>query len=156
MIRVTKEYSWDMAHMLANHDGLCKNVHGHTYKMQVTVGSDDVQREIGTAADYGMVVDFKQLSNLVKQEVVEQWDHAFMAWENSNDPVEQAITKLLYANGRRIILVHYRPTAENMVKHIFDKLELAFFIEFGERIKLLGIKLWETPTSFAELLAEEV
>lgn len=146
-IYVTKEFQWDMAHMLAEHQGLCKNVHGHTYKMQVTVTRKSDSLISGSGASNGMVIDFKDLKTIVKGKIVEPLDHAFIYWSQSPDPVEHQIAKLLMQNDRKVYQVNYRPTAEEMVLDFFDILnqELEQY-----QVKVVSVKVWETPTSFAE------
>lgn len=146
-ICITKEFSWDMAHMLANHQGLCKNLHGHTYKMQITVQSaNDALCE-----EKDMVMDFKDLKEIVKERIVDKLDHAFVYMKNSPDSVETSIAEILIANGRKTFGFDFRPTAEKMGYYFYnevkDELE-----QNGIIIKKLT--LWETPTSFVEICGE--
>lgn len=144
---VTKEYTWDMAHMLEGHLGLCKNVHGHTYKMHVTVASRDKENEVITEGPaFGMVCDFKDLKTIVSGYIVEPLDHAFMYNMHSKDPVEQKIASVLVETGRKTVPVEYRPTAENMAKHFYAILDKAFA---DKPFELVEVIVWETPTSFA-------
>ncbi|WP_027339209.1 6-pyruvoyl trahydropterin synthase family protein [Halonatronum saccharophilum] len=151
MLSLTKEFSWDMAHMLAHHEGLCKNLHGHTYKMEVKVGRDKGSLA-QTGPDAGMVIDFKGLKRIVKKEVVDPLDHGFIYWANSPDRVEIEVAKVLKQAGRKVVKLNYRPTAEMMALDFFKRLEDKFI---GEGIKLLEIKLWETPTSYAQVRGDE-
>lgn len=146
-IYVTKEFQWDMAHMLAEHQGLCKNIHGHTYKMQVTVIRKSDTLISGTGASDGMVIDFKDLKIIVKRKIVEPLDHAFMYWSQSPDQVEHQIAELLLQNDRKVYQVNYRPTAEEMALNFFNILsqELEQY-----QVKVVSVKVWETTTSFAE------
>ncbi len=128
-LTVTKEFQWDCAHCLRKGTeeeseavfGKCKNLHGHTYKMFVTVSGEELED--------GMVINFVELKKIVNELVVERFDHKFL-----NDDE-------LYKNGRLT-------TCENQIQDIWDLLcaELAF-----KRITLEEIKLYETPTSFATL-----
>lgn len=70
MISVTKIFSFDSAHNLKNYDGMCKNLHGHTYKLEVTV--------LGNINNMGMVCDFNELSSLVKNNVISKLDHKYL------------------------------------------------------------------------------
>jgi len=74
MITVTKEFSFDCAHMLTGHEGPCKNLHGHTYKLQVEVTSYSGVQEEGPSK--GMIVDFKDLKQIVKELIVDKLDHS--------------------------------------------------------------------------------
>jgi 6-pyruvoyltetrahydropterin/6-carboxytetrahydropterin synthase len=156
-VKVTKEFTWDMAHMLAGHDGLCKNVHGHTYKMHVTLARigdalvDNHDSNSGfCAGDHGMVVDFKVVSENIKNMIVNPLDHAFMTWEDSTDPVEHQIAQVLIRNGRKVFPVPYRPTAENMALDIFNTLN-ANLEESQAPITVTSVVIYETPTSYAEV-----
>lgn len=145
VVSATKEFTLDFAHMLAGHEGLCRNVHGHTYKVQVCVAYDGGE-VIESGPAEGMVIDFKQLKEFVTREIIDAYDHAFVTWKNSPDPIELQIAKLLKENGRKIVEVDFRPTAENFAFDWFDRLTF-----FGEDYNLIieSVKVWETPTSFA-------
>lgn len=148
-LTVTKAFTFDCAHMLTGHAGLCKNLHGHTYKLEVTVqhfGSGD---SIPDGPSEGMVVDFKDLKEIVNRRIVNKMDHAFITNENAVG-VEWDICKVLEAEGMKIYYMEDRPTAENMSKHIFAALQHEFK---GKGVILKKVKLFETPTSFAEFQA---
>ena len=146
-ISVTKSFSWDMSHMLAGHQGQCKNLHGHTYQLEVEViNKAGKVQEVGPAR--GMVVDFKDLKRLVKDEIVTPLDHAFLYWSQSSADVEHQIAQLLKENKRKVVTVDFRPTAENMAQYFWRLLE--------DEVQALGLKLasvrvWETETSYAEI-----
>lgn len=149
VLSVTKDFSWDMAHMLAEHTGLCKNVHGHTYKMQVTVAGKNamIQHEENNPAG-GMVVDFKELKEIVKDVIVDKVDHAFMTNKFTTCPVEKEIQTALWSAGLKTYDVDYRPTAENMAIH-FARIIQTAFIARQVSYQLVSLTIWETPTSFA-------
>jgi len=151
-ITATKEFSWDMAHMLAEHEGLCLNVHGHTYVMHVTVFHKPPHKlEIQGPAN-GMVVDFKGLKEVVKELIVDPLDHAFMGWEHSTDTAEQMIIAVLRKHKRKLQLVGYRPTAENMATNFLLMLN-SKLTEMEAAYGVISVKVWETPTSYAEAMA---
>ena len=146
MITINKEFKWDMAHMLAAHQGLCKNIHGHTYKMQVEIAREDNNLISEDKSSSGMIIDFKDLKHIVKEELIKPLDHAFMYWANSNDQLEHEIAQLLKDHQRKIIEVDFRPTAENIADYAFNLLAE----RFAElEIKIVSLKVWETPTSYA-------
>lgn len=152
-VSITKEFSWDMAHLLAGHEGLCKNLHGHTYKMQIEVTrktEDVIMTEINCQ---GMVIDFKDLKQLVIDKIVEPLDHAFMYWVNSPEPLEHEIAEILIKNKRKVASVNYRPTSEEMAMNFFDTLSQQFL---PLNLELRAVKVWETPTSFAEVKGESI
>lgn len=146
-ISVTKSFSWDMSHMLAGHQGSCKNLHGHTYQLEVEViNKAGKVQEVGPAR--GMVVDFKDLKKIVKNKIVNSLDHAFLYWSKSSADVEHQIAQLLKESNRKVVTVDFRPTAENMAQHFWELLE-DDVQDLG--LKLASIRVWETETSYAEI-----
>jgi 6-pyruvoyltetrahydropterin/6-carboxytetrahydropterin synthase len=147
MLTVTKEFKFDCAHMLEGHEGLCKNVHGHTYKLFVEVQHFGPMT-IEEGPSEGMVVDFKDLKNVVERRIVSKMDHAFIANENTAvNSNEAKIVSVLESLGMKIYKMHDRPTAENMSKHIYAAIEKEIK---GTPIVLKSVVVYETPTSFAK------
>ena len=148
MLTVTKSFKWDMAHMLEDHEGLCLNLHGHTYRMDVTVKAttSDAGRE---AKEKGMVVDFGNLSQLVKDVLINDLDHSTMINHRSNDVFELELFSLMDKYRRKNYVVNYRPTAENMAVAFYDILYDAILTEFGSKCKLAAVEIWETATASA-------
>lgn len=145
-IRITKQFSFETGHALYGYDGKCKNVHGHSYKLSVTVIGTPITDT--TNVKFGMVIDFTDLKKIVKEEIVDVFDHATVF--NKNTPHIE-LAKELKDRGHHVILVEYQPTSENMVidfaKKIKDRLP--------NGIKLHSLKLQETETSFAEWYASD-
>ena len=150
LLTATKEYTWDMAHMLCGHKGLCKNLHGHTYKLLVTVARrhSDVNEELKNPEE-GMVIDFKALKEIVHDIIVDPLDHCTMINSNTTSSFENELWRLLNAHEKKIVVVPYRPTAENMVKDFAERLQYQFDSKLPE-IALMSVRLYETPTSYAE------
>ncbi|MEJ2162631.1 MAG: 6-carboxytetrahydropterin synthase, partial [Robiginitalea sp.] len=109
-IRITKEFTFETGHALYGYDGKCRNVHGHSYKLSVTVIGTPIQEE--GHKKLGMVIDFGDLKEIVKEEVVDPFDHATVF--NKNTPHVQ-LASTLKESGHKIILADYQPTSENMV-----------------------------------------
>ena len=138
MTTVTKTVKFDAAHILTNHQGLCKNLHGHTYRVDVSVAQAD-----GAGGD--MVIDFKDLKRIASEVVCERFDHAFIY--NTESPGESEIAAVVEKNGMRVVPIPFRSTAENLAKLFFDELKV--------RIPgLFSVKVWETVDSCAEYRAE--
>ncbi|MBT3794503.1 MAG: 6-carboxytetrahydropterin synthase [Flavobacteriaceae bacterium] len=140
-IRITKQFNFETGHALYGYDGACRNIHGHSYKLYVTV--------IGLPIDdkedvkYGMVIDFKDLKKIVNQEVVEVFDHATVF--NKNTPHKDlAIT--LKNNGHKVIMADYQPTCELLVIDFANKIKN----RLPSNILLHSLKLQETESSFAQ------
>jgi 6-pyruvoyltetrahydropterin/6-carboxytetrahydropterin synthase len=119
MLTVTKKFKFEAAHHLPNYKGCCVNVHGHSYKLEVTVFNTSI-----TETD--MVMDFSELSKIVKENIISKWDH-----KNLNELEMFSID---------------RPTAENMVTAIYHIL----MEELPDEIEIECIRLWETEDSYAE------
>ncbi len=140
-IRITKQFNFETGHALYGYDGKCRNVHGHSYKLSVTV--------VGTPIDdknnvkYGMVIDFSDLKKIVKEEIVDLFDHATVF--NKNTPHIE-LAKELSKRGHHIILVDYQPTSEMMIIDFAKKIQKYL----PKHINLFSLKLQETDTSFAE------
>ena len=135
-----------MSHMLAGHEGQCKNLHGHTYHLEVEVAKQKGElQEVGPAQ--GMVVDFKELKEIVNDKIVDRLDHAFLYWAKSSADLEHKIAELLEENSRKVVKVDFRPTAENMARYFWKWLK-DDLLELGLRLEKL--RVWETETSYAE------
>ena len=146
LIRITKQFSFETGHALYGYDGKCKNVHGHSYKLWVTVIGEPVDDE--TNVKLGMVIDFGDLKKIVKQEIVDVFDHATVF--NKNTPHIE-LAEELQSRGHTVILVGYQPTSENMIEDFANKIKL----RLPEHIKLFSLKLQETETSYAEWFASD-
>ncbi|MCF7567290.1 6-carboxytetrahydropterin synthase [Sabulilitoribacter arenilitoris] len=145
-IRITKQFSFETGHALYGYDGKCKNVHGHSYTLYVTVIGKPIKD--ASNAKYGMVIDFKDLKNIVKEEIVNIFDHATVF--NKNTPHVE-LAKELENRGHNVLLVDYQPTSEMMVIDFSKKIKK----RLPENIKLHSLKLQETATSFAEWFARD-
>ena len=134
MITVTKTIRFDAAHILTNHQGLCKNLHGHTYRVDVSVTQDD-----GDTRD--MVIDFKDLKRIASEVVCERFDHAFIY--NTESAGEREIAAVVEKNGMRTVAIPFRSTAENLARMFFGELKALI-------PGLSAVKVWETADSCAE------
>ena len=145
-IRITKQFSFETGHALYGYDGKCKNVHGHSYKLSVTVMGQPIKDTANVK--FGMVIDFSDLKKIVKEEIVDVFDHATVF--NQNTPHVE-LAKELKDRGHHVILVDYQPTSEMMVIDFAGKIKK----RLPENINLHAIKLQETDTSFAEWYASD-
>lgn len=140
-IRITKQFSFETGHALYGYDGKCKNVHGHSYKLSVTVIGEPITDR--SNVKFGMVIDFSDLKKIVREEVVEVFDHATV-FNETTPHVELA--RELESRGHHVILVNYQPTSENMVIDFASKISS----RLPESITLFSLRLQETDSSFAE------
>ncbi len=145
-IRITKQFSFETGHALYGYDGKCKNVHGHSYKLSVTVIGTPISDN--TNVKYGMVIDFSDLKKIVREEIVDLFDHATVF--NQNTPHVE-LAKELKNRGHHVILVDYQPTSENMVVDFSNKIKA----RLPQEITLHSLKLQETESSFAEWYASD-
>jgi 6-pyruvoyltetrahydropterin/6-carboxytetrahydropterin synthase len=145
-IRITKQFSFETGHALYGYDGKCKNVHGHSYRLDVTVIGMPISDN--TNVKFGMVIDFSDLKKIVKEEIVNVFDHATVF--NKNTPHVE-LAKELQDRGHNVLLVDYQPTSEMMVIDFAKKITK----RLPKDIKLHSLKLQETATSFAEWFASD-
>lgn len=145
-IRITKSFSFETGHALYGYDGLCKNVHGHSYKLDVTVIGTPISDP--NHVKYGMVIDFKDLKKIVIDEIVDVFDHATVF--NKNTP-HVALAATLEESGHKVLLVDYQPTSEEMIIDFAAKIKA----KLPHNNKLHHLRLQETATSFAEWYAAD-
>lgn len=145
VIRVTKEFHFEMAHALLNYDGPCRNVHGHSYRLFVTISGVPVD-DPGNPKN-GMVIDFSDLKRIIKKEIVGVFDHSLVVSRQFDKEKTDMFNKM-FGNT---VLVDYQPTCENLVTD-FSK-RIAGKLPTGA--KLYSLKLYETATSFAEWYADD-
>jgi 6-pyruvoyltetrahydropterin/6-carboxytetrahydropterin synthase len=144
-LRVTKIFDFETAHALWGYDGKCANIHGHSYKLTVSITGPIIKDD--TAVKNGMIIDFSDLKAIVKSTIIEDFDHCLLV--NGNTP--HAKYRDVENGFSKIILCDYQPTCENMLLDMVQKLIPAL----PEHIQLKYVKLQETHTSFAEWFAAD-
>lgn len=126
VVTATKRFTFDACHFLPGHKGKCANMHGHTYKLEVTIMREGGKvQPADSGSDAGMVMDFSDLKKLVNEAVIERFDH-----HNLND------------------VLTYRPTAENMAEDILVTLNNMMA---NLPVEVIMVKLWETGDSYVEV-----
>ncbi len=145
-IRITKIFSFETGHALFGYDGKCRNVHGHSYKLSVTVIGSPISDN--NHVKFGMVIDFSDLKKIVKEEIVDVFDHATVF--NKNTPHVE-LAKELSNRGHNVLLVDYQPTSEMLVIDFSKKIVK----KLPENIKLHSLRLQETDSSYAEWYAAD-
>ena len=145
-IRLTKEFSFESAHALDGYDGLCREIHGHSYRLFVTVKGEPSCEE--NDPKLGMVMDFGDLKRIVNSEIVDRLDHSFVL-RDSEQNVE--LNMMLGAKFNKVVLVDYQPTCENMLADFATRLQRAL----PANVQLHSLRLHETATSYAEWYAED-
>ena len=143
-VRVTKVFRFEMAHALDGYEGLCKNIHGHSYVFSVTVLGEPMQEEGNP--ENGLVVDFGDLKKIVNENVVNHFDHALILKETS--PFLKSLDKTL---NERLITTPYQPSCENLLLHFIEIIRPLF----PNNLQLVSARLNETQNSYAEWLLSD-
>ncbi len=143
-VRITKLFKFEMAHALKGYDGLCRNIHGHSYELLVTITGKPVS-DINSAK-LGMVMDFGDLKKMVRKSIIDEFDHALVLNQDSANDFKPENEMF-----GRTILVDYQPTSENMLIDFVTRLKKHLPLN----IHLHHLLLRETVTSYAEWFAED-
>ena len=145
-IRITKHFDFESAHALYGYDGKCKNIHGHSYHLYVTVIGTPIEDDQNPKN--GMVMDFGDLKTIVKKEIVVKFDHAVVL--NSNSP-HRELAKTIDDHSHKVVLVPYQPTSENMLTDFAERIQS----QLPQNVLLHSLKLYETANSYAEWFASD-
>ena len=133
-MKITKTFTWDMAHRLTNHKGKCYNLHGHTYKAEITIAGDIDKN--------GFVMDFGDLKEIVKNSLLDEFDHSFLCYVN--DDIGRQIKQHNNTLKRPMKIIDFpeETTAEHISNYIFNILK-------DRGVNVCKVMVWETPTSQA-------
>lgn len=147
-ISITRRLEFDAGHRLPNHQGQCRNVHGHRYAIEITLSGELINEQ--GASDDGMVMDFGDIKATAKDKLVDVWDHAFLVYWRD----EAMIDFLAAIEGHKTVVLEVVPTAENLAKVAFTILKDAYRDRFGHALTLQRVRLYETPNCWADAIAE--
>ncbi|MBN8835960.1 MAG: 6-carboxytetrahydropterin synthase [Sphingobacteriia bacterium] len=138
MLRLTKIFYFETAHAIYGYEGKCKNIHGHSYKLEVTVATTS------SGEDYipspGFIIDFKDLKQIVRSTIVDHFDHKLILSEQylkANPGIEKQDS---------LVIWNVEPTAENILVYIKKHIEK----ELPANTNLACLRLYETESSYAE------
>lgn len=145
-IRLTKEFTFEAAHFLEGYDGACRHIHGHSYRLFVTIKGEPSADEYDPKQ--GMVMDFGLLKRIVAEQIISQFDHAFIV--RRTDYSEQ-LCELLGDGDNNIVMVDYQPTCENMLSDFAERL----LESLPDEVELYSLRLHETASSYAEWYAAD-
>jgi 6-pyruvoyltetrahydropterin/6-carboxytetrahydropterin synthase len=145
-IRITKHFDFEAAHALHGYDGKCKNIHGHSYQLFVTIIGTPIEEK--DHPKNGMVLDFGDLKRIVKTEIVDVFDHSIVLNQNSD---HLDLAKRISDYSHRIVMVDYQPTSEMMLFDFAKKIKA----KLPDFVSLHSIKLYETNNSYAEWFASD-
>lgn len=141
-MKISKEFRWEMGHRIPFHQGPCRNVHGHSYRMFVELE--------GEPLNTGMIMDFSDLNLLIKP-ILQEFDHSFLCSEDDKELIE-----FLKKMGLKHTIVKYYATVENICKDLFERIKKKIIEENCSNIKRLTIRIHETPNAYAEYSGELV
>ena len=142
-IRLTKQFGFEMAHALWNYSGPCRNIHGHSYRLFVTVIGEP--KNLPGHPEDGMVIDFSVLKKIVHEEVVSKFDHALIISSKANHEFMARVEQMF----EKYFILDYQPTCENIIADIAERIKK----RLPDRVRLHNLKLYETDTSYAEWYA---
>ncbi len=141
---ITRRLEFDAGHRIPDHKSQCRHLHGHRYAIEITLSGSIIDKA-GDAAN-GMVMDFSQVKDLAKAHLVDEWDHAFLAFIG-----DQAIVNFLNSlPGHKTVVLDRVPTAENLARIAFDCLNAVYRDTYGNHLQLERVRLYETPNCWAD------
>ncbi|MDP4281572.1 MAG: 6-carboxytetrahydropterin synthase [Bacteroidota bacterium] len=139
-IRITKEFRFEAAHVLKDYDGPCRNIHGHSYELSVTISGIPITDP--SSPKKGMVMDFGILKKVVQKEIIDIFDHSLVISPAYGPEILDHMKK----NFSNILVVPYQPTSENLLIDFVSRITS----HLPENIRLISMKLRETASSYAE------
>jgi 6-pyruvoyltetrahydropterin/6-carboxytetrahydropterin synthase len=132
-MKIAKEFRWEMGHRLPEHFGLCKNIHGHSYKMivQFEGGLDENQ----------MVIDYYDVEKILNP-VIEKLDHSFMVTKN-----DKMVIEFLEKMNSKKVIVDFNSTAENICTYLLSEIKKT---KLPSNITFVKVRVYETQFDYAE------
>ncbi len=143
MITITRKFEFDAGHRIPNHKSLCRNLHGHRYVLEVTMQGNIIDNQ--TASDFGMIIDFGEIKNLIKENLIDKWDHAFLVYEQDT----MVLHLLQGIPDHKTVILKQVPTAENLVNIAFNAID-TLLKQHVPNVQITHAKLFETPNCWAE------
>lgn len=146
-MRITRRLEFDAGHRIPDHRSQCRHLHGHRYAMEITLSGDVIEQN-GDPAN-GMVMDFGDIKTIAMQEVVSEWDHAFLVFTG-----DTAVRTFLDSMpDHKTVVLDVVPTAENLASAAFRILAPKYTHAYGNNLKLERVRLYETPNCWADATA---
>jgi 6-pyruvoyltetrahydropterin/6-carboxytetrahydropterin synthase len=144
-LKITKLFTIEMGHALLGHDGQCHNIHGHSYKLYVTLRGTPLQQS-GHPKD-GMIIDFTDLKEIVQKQILQHFDHALVLNQHASEDLRAMLT----GHFEKVRITPFQPTCENLLLHFVDLLDK----NLPGDVTLHQVRLDETASSFAEWCRED-
>ncbi len=148
-MRITRRLEFDAGHRIPDHASQCQHLHGHRYAIEITLAGDVITAE--GVAERGMVMDFSEVRDIARRELVDAWDHAFLAWRGDRKVVEFLAT----LPGHKTVLFDEPPTAEHLAVTAYRVLEPAYRDRYGNNLRLERVRIYETPNCWADATKNE-
>ena len=145
-MQITTRLEFDAGHRIPSHKSQCKNLHGHRYAIEITLSGDIITQ--ADASDNGMVMDFSEVKAIAKNSVVDIWDHAFLVYQHDTE----VLNFLNTLPNHKTVVFPTVPTAENMAREAFNILKSNYQDTYGNHLKLVKVRLYETPNNWADAL----
>ena len=141
---ITRRLEFDAGHRIPDHRSQCRHLHGHRYVIEISLSGKIIDK-VGDEAN-GMVMDFSEVKSLAKAHLVDEWDHAFLAYAGDR-PIVDFLSTL---PGHKTVILDRVPTAENLARIAFDRLNEVYRDTYGNQLKLERVRLYETPNCWAD------
>ncbi len=132
-MKIAKEFRWEMGHRLPEHFGLCKNIHGHSYKMIVEFEGELDKNQ--------MVIDYYDVEKIVNP-VIEKLDHSFMVTED-----DKIVLEFLEKMKSKKVVVNFNSTAENICSYLLSEIKKC---SLPSNISSIKVRVYETQFDYAE------
>ncbi|MES1982703.1 MAG: 6-carboxytetrahydropterin synthase QueD [Pseudomonadota bacterium] len=145
-MQITRRLEFDAGHRIPNHASQCRHLHGHRYAIEITLSGDIITAE--GLSEQGMVMDYSEVKRIAKEQLVDEWDHAFLVYRND-------IAVLDFLNtlpGHKTVVLEVPPTAENLAMIAFRLLADAYRDTYGNHLQLERVRIYETPNNWADCL----
>ena len=143
-MRITRRLEFDAGHRIPDHNSQCRHLHGHRYVIEISLRGEIIVAD--GESNNGMVMDFAEIKSIANEAVVQQWDHAFLAYCG-----DAAVVDFLDSlPGHKTVVLDVVPTAENLARVAFDLLAPLYVDHFGNQLRLERVRLYETPNCWAD------
>ncbi len=141
---ITRRLEFDAGHRIPDHKSQCRHLHGHRYAIEITLSGHIIDLA-GDAAN-GMVMDFSQVKQLAQAHLVNEWDHAFLAYAGDTE----IVNFLRSLPDHKTVILNRVPTAENLARIAFETLDTVYRDTYGNELRLDRVRLYETPNCWAD------
>lgn len=142
---ITRKFEFDAGHRISTHQSQCRNLHGHRYVLEVTISGNIITDT--EVPEQGMVMDFADVKRIIRESLVDQWDHAFLVYVGDIRVLEF----LQSMDDHKTVVLEVQPTAENLALIAFDRLHRIFQSKYAGKLELEHVRLFETPNCWADV-----